>query len=97
MRIIPSYLLGSSLYCETACPVLSNRRKSQYATGKPLNPDKWAWENIPLDVFLLFCHLVVWSIVLFFIEGGYFKIFIGKFQTNKYFTSITDVHLDEDV
>lgn len=72
-KTIPTYMLGSSLFCDSSCQALSDARKSSRATGSQLSPDVWGSGNNSLDVGAMFLHLVFWTIQLILIEKGFWK------------------------
>ena len=72
-RVIPTYMLGSSIYCDTQCQGLSDARKSPLAEGDPLEPEVWAMSNLSMDVIMMFVHMAVWSIFILLIEIGLFR------------------------
>lgn len=75
MRVIPTYTLGSSIYCDTNCNFLAQSRLYPGATGKPLDSDVWGKFNITTDLIALGLHLVFWSVIIILIEKGFFSIF----------------------
>jgi len=74
-RVVPTYMLGGSIYCDTQCQGLSDSRKSPLAEGGPLEPEVWAMSNLTMDVIMMFVHMAVWSILILLIEVGLFRIF----------------------
>ena len=73
LKFIPTYSIGSSLFCDTACASLSWQRDNQKGTGGPIDANPWAYGNITADVVVMFIHLVGWSFVLSLIETGFFS------------------------
>jgi hypothetical protein len=75
MRVIPTYTLGSSIYCDTNCNFLAQSRQFPGATGMPLDPSIWGRYNITSDLIALGLHLLFWSLIIILIEKGFFSIF----------------------
>lgn len=86
-KIIPTYILSSSVYCDAACDVLANARvqaakiPGSKSTGGPLEPSVWHWTNNLMDICLPFVHLLFYSFLLMIIELGFFGWI--RFRPNK--------------
>jgi hypothetical protein len=94
-KVIPSYIIAASVYCETSCDLLSTlRSRSTEGTGGPLTDNLWEITNILGDIIIPFIHIICWSILLIMIEKNYFKwMIIGP---NKRLTAEA-IELDDDV
>jgi len=85
-------MVGSAMYCDTACESLALQRKSPFAEGKELDGDRWAMTNNSLDIVLMFIHFVFWFMLIVVIELGLFKI--CSFKANAEIEVVAD---DNDV
>jgi len=75
MKVIPTYSLASSVYCDAACTDLARIRDSKMskkATGGPLEADVWHITNNLQDVILPGIHLLFWGFILILIEKKVF-------------------------
>lgn len=61
-RLVPTYLLGQSVYCDSSCVALANGRLSPLATGSTLSENPWAMSNNGLDILAMFIHFAFWLI-----------------------------------
>lgn len=80
-KLIPTYMIGSAMYCDRQCKELSDIRKSPYIDATETDPDKWAFENLTLDSLMMLFHLIFWTIILIFIEKGFFSFLNCKINT----------------
>lgn len=95
-KLIPTYNVGSAVYCDRSCEILSDVRSSPYSTAAKTSADKWAFENITLDSLMMIFHLVGWVIVLIAIEKGLFKMMVWKVDSPTVNDALS-ANLDEDV
>lgn len=94
LHVVPTYALGSTMYCDLSCEDLANSRKSPLATGPELDADKWAFPNAPWDILSLFLHFFFWWSLILLIEKGLFKCL--KFDPNGQVSNEAQ-NLDDDV
>jgi ATP-binding cassette subfamily A (ABC1) protein 3 len=73
-KIIPTYMMGSSMFCDKSCENMALARESPFSKGKSLEGDPWAMPNTPFDCLMMLAHLVFWSILIMMIEIGLFKL-----------------------
>jgi hypothetical protein len=70
LKAIPTYLIGSSLFCDTSCEALADARQVPSATGRELEPNVWAPSNNLLDITFMFLHFLFWFTVIALVERG---------------------------
>ena len=63
-KLVPTYNIGSAMYCDRQCQALSDIRDSPFAEGDKLPADKWAFQNITIDTLMMLFHFVFWWIVM---------------------------------
>jgi ATP-binding cassette subfamily A (ABC1) protein 3 len=75
LKLIPSYPLSSSVYCDTQCEEISRTRSESghKGNGMKISSNIWAFENNSSDIVFIFFHLVFWTFILMMIEMGYLK------------------------
>lgn len=71
-KVIPTYPLSSSVFCDVQCELLVESRLENPGSGFILNSNVWAIENNTSDILAMFIHFFVWSFILFLIEKGSF-------------------------
>lgn len=59
---------------------MSWQRDNVKGTGGPIDANVWAATNNTADVVVMFIHLFIWSVILSFVENGYFAWF--RFRPN---------------
>lgn len=100
-RLIPTYNLASSVYFDAAGEILVQVRKSTITkgnhTGEPIDPSLWNINNNSGDFLFVGMHLLFWSVVLGFMEKGYFKMLDAFMRRFKKEIPVTDIILDQDV
>lgn len=95
LKLIPSYPLAASIFCDSTCASLAQARNSQVGgTGGPLSSNVWDLTNNTMNIFASGVHLVLWSTVLILIEKGFFSWI--RFRPNKEISQEA-VQVDEDV
>lgn len=73
MKVIPTYSLASSVYCDVSCDTLARLREStKDGTGEPLSPEVWHISNNLIDVLMPIPHVLFWGLLLIMIEKGLF-------------------------
>jgi ATP-binding cassette subfamily A (ABC1) protein 3 len=92
LKIIPTYMMGSAMFCDKSCQDMSDLRESPFSKGNPTEGDPWAMPNTPFDTLMMFAHLFFWSIVIIMIEMGLFKL--CRLNPNAKVTIVSD---DTDV
>jgi hypothetical protein len=70
-KLVPTYLVGSAIYCDRQCDTLSDVRKAPFVDAAETSPDKWAFENMTTDLLLLIVHFFGWILVIMVIEKGW--------------------------
>ncbi len=92
-KLIPSYLIGTSVYCDSSCKMLSDGRETPDATGNKLSPDVWDMRNNSFDIVAIILHCIFWAIQLIMIEKGFWRFchFSPDIKAN------VDFELDSDV
>lgn len=72
-KLVPTYLVGSAMYCDRQCDTLADVRKNPYVDAPETSADKWAFENMTSDLLLMLVHCIGWCLVIMVIEQGWFS------------------------
>lgn len=98
-KIIPTGVLPSAMFFEASGEMLSNIRKSVVGTGKEIDPDVWALENVLGDIVISICHFFFWSFLLFLIEYGLAQKCKRAYASlfTKSYPPKANIELDDDV
>jgi len=75
LKLIPSYPLSSSVYCDSQCEEISRTRAQvgHEGSGLKISDNLWAFENNSSDIAVIMIHFVFWSSLLVMIEKGFFN------------------------
>jgi hypothetical protein len=94
LKVIPTFALASSVYCDVSCEIIARFRDMSVGLGDSLSPDVWHISNNLSDVLVQPLHLVFWGTLLVLIEKGFFRWL--RMRPNK---KISDEakQLDDDV